>query len=335
MTFNNISALSKSKDPVIIHPYTGYANQERIFAQARVLEDEGIKESREDSVFKNLVNAFKRFESDEISAATVEVNWGSHSKNLVTDSEGYIYLDEPHQLMLSQYETRWIPLDYRLCMGDQIVYEVSSSVMKPALDAEFGVISDIDDTILHTGVTSTLKWRVIVNSILKSSHQRSPLEGADTFYQLLQQGRYGNRQNPIFYLSNSPWNIYNYLQSFLSNNNFPKGPLLLRDIGFENEKPKTFRDGNKYKKVHHILSTYRDLPFILIGDAAEIDADIYLDIANKFPDQIRCIYIRSVDKKSKMKRLKQLIERQTHVEIVLLEDSQEGMDHARHHGFIA
>ena len=35
----------------------------------------------------------------------------------------------------------------------------------PSKQAEFGIISDIDDTILHTGLVSTLKWRVIYNTV--------------------------------------------------------------------------------------------------------------------------------------------------------------------------
>ena len=100
----------------------------------------------------------------------------------------------------------------------------------PCDKADYGVISDIDDTIIHTGVVSTLKWKVLLNSIFKSAASRIPLEGAAEFYHKLHRGRSGNNANPIFYVSHSPWNLYRYLEFFLNQNAFPKGPILLRSF---------------------------------------------------------------------------------------------------------
>ncbi|MFT5737841.1 MAG: hypothetical protein ACJAU2_000475 [Maribacter sp.] len=35
-------------------------------------------------------------------------------------------------------------------------------VLIPCTDSNYGVISDIDDTILHTTVVSSLKWRMLL-----------------------------------------------------------------------------------------------------------------------------------------------------------------------------
>ena len=58
----------------------------------------------------------------------------------------------------------------------------------PSTNARFGVISDIDDTIIHTGVVSILKWKVIYNTIFKHAARRIPLEGAAEFYHKLHRG---------------------------------------------------------------------------------------------------------------------------------------------------
>lgn len=332
--FNYISKLLNNQDPVIVVPYGGYANDKSMHAQARVLEDEGINHTEGDSSIRNLWHSFKRFESDEKKGATVKVKWGDQEKTLISDKEGYVYLDGPLNQEFSHEETLWIPITYQLLEGSEIVYQATSVIMKPSPNAEFGIISDLDDTVIHTGVSSTFKWRMLVNSLMQHSHNRMPLEGAQEFYQMLHKGKSGYATNPFFYLSNSPWNIYDYLCAFLKKFDFPQGTVLLRDIGVTLRRRKSFMEGNKYLKVKHILETYPSTPFILIGDAAEIDADIYLKIARTFPEQILAIYIRAVKKKSLIRRVEALIEAHTDIKVVLIRENQEAIKHAREHGFI-
>ena len=69
----------------------------------------------------------------------------------------------------------------------------------PEKNAEYGVISDIDDTIMHTGVTSFLKWRLLKNSLLTNAYDRIPLKGAAELYQKFHLGKSGKNKNPMFY----------------------------------------------------------------------------------------------------------------------------------------
>lgn len=332
--FKYISNLIINPDPVIITPYGGYANNKMIHTQARVLEDEGIKHTVENSFIRNIYNSYKRFESDELRGAKVKVSWGQQSTILTTDEEGYIYLDHPHGQDVIHSNTLWIPVTYELLKNGRVIYKVTSSVMKPSEKAEYGVISDMDDTVLHTGVTSFLKWKLLVNSFMRHSHNRLPLEGAQEFYHLLHKGSTGCNTNPFFYLSNSPWNLYNYLYTFLTKFKFPKGTLMLRDMGLKLRRKKSFMEGNKYLKIIHILDTFPDMPFILIGDAAEIDANIYLKIASTYPGRILAIYIRSVKKKANIERIEKLIEKHTDIDVKLIKDSKYAISHAQEKGFI-
>ena len=158
--FNYISQRLGMSDPIIVMPFGGYANQNKIFAQARVLEDEGIQDLEENSTLKNLWNSYKRFESDEKSDMQVKVIWEGGEKILVSDNEGYIYLNENHQHSKDHNTTQWLPLSYHLIEKGEVIHEVKSSVMQPAMNSDFGVISDMDDTIIQTGVTSNFKWRL-------------------------------------------------------------------------------------------------------------------------------------------------------------------------------
>ncbi|MGK7392703.1 MAG: App1 family protein [Candidatus Cyclobacteriaceae bacterium M2_1C_046] len=333
--FKYISDLVDNPNPVIIIPFGGYANDKMIHAQARVLEDKGINYTKKGSFFRNIYHSYKRFESDEKRGAKVLVKWGDQSTTLYSDKEGYIYLDQLHGLNLSSEEMLWIPITYELIKNDKVIYTVTSSIMKPSEPSEYGIISDLDDTVIHTGVTSFLKWKLLVNSFIKHSHKRMPLEGAREFYRLLHKGSTGYNSNPFFYLSNSPWNLYKYLSSFLQKFDFPKGTLMLRDMGLKIRRKKSFMEGNKYKKIIHILETYPSIPFILIGDAAEIDTDIYIKITKKYPEQILQIYIRSVKRKSNTKRIERLIEENIDVNVLMIKEGEEAIAHARKKNFIS
>lgn len=154
------------------------------------------------------------------------------------------------------------------------------------------------------------------------------------FFYVRFTGSTGYNENPFFYLSNSPWNFYDYLQAFLEKNNFPKGTLLLRDVGLEHRKKKSFLEGNKFVKIKHILRTYPSMTFILIGDAQDLDPEIYLKTAKQFPKRILCIYIRSIKNTKKLKKVVQLIEDTTHVEILLAESTEKILEHAKSKGYI-
>ncbi|MFK7812167.1 MAG: App1 family protein, partial [Maribacter sp.] len=255
-----------------------------------------------------------------------------------TDKNGYYLIDEPLELLGNlTNEEGW--LNYEISYADsKLKHEIQNEnrfpgeLLIPSKNAKYGVISDIDDTILHTGVVSSLKWRVIFNTFFKSAEKRIPLEGAAELYHLLHRGRSGEEANPIFYVSHSPWNLYRYLELFLTGNNFPKGPILLRS--FSDFRKRKHEKPQKQTEVVNILKTYPDLSFILIGDSGEKDADIYIEISEEYPKQIAAIYLRSVNHKSKMIRIRKLIETHKTTPILVVDKSEDAIMHAKEHGFI-
>ena len=74
-------------------------------------------------------------------------------------------------------------------------------------------------------------------TLLHNAHTRLPFEGVAGFYQALQRGRDGEAYNPVFYVSNSPWNLYDLLEDFLDVHGIPRGPLLLRDWSPRRSRP--------------------------------------------------------------------------------------------------
>ena len=328
-----------NKDPLQIITFQSYGTDTHFYVRGRALEDETINLEQK-GLFGLLINSWKRFESDEIKHKELQlVLPNGIILKLITDDHGYFKIDTTvHGLRDIVHKDGW--LNFEISYNDASIKRsiqknnrFVGEVLIPSSNAQFGVISDIDDTIIHTGVVSTLKWKVLINSIFKSAASRTPLEGAAEFYNKLRLGKSGDCANPIFYVSHSPWNLYRYLEFFLKQNGFPKGPILLRSFK-DIFKKKSGEQPQKYIEIINILKTYPNLGFILIGDSAEYDADIYLEIAKKFPSQVLAIYLRSVSHKKKMRRVNSLFEGYTELPVLLVDNSAEAISHAREHQFL-
>ena len=58
-------------------------------------------------------------------------------------------------------------------------------------------------------------------TFLNNARTRLPFAGVAEFYRSLQLGRNGKRNNPFFYVSSSPWNLYDLLKDFLDTTTDP------------------------------------------------------------------------------------------------------------------
>jgi phosphatidate phosphatase APP1 len=328
------------KAPITVSAYRGYGNRRRIFLQGRVLKNKVITASPDDSIWQNLVNNYKRFGSAEIRDAELSITIGENVFDLVTDREGYFVLDAELAKPLPPHSKKWRKAQVHLyrTRRREVNMEVSAKVLVPNR-ADFGVISDIDDTILITEVRSFLKMRMIYLTFFKNVTHRKTFQEVEAFFRALQRGKDGQNRNAFFYVSKSPWNLYDFLEDFIELNDLPRGPLLLRDMGlFPRSFPFEFLDrqyrGHKIASVARILSMYPDMPFILVGDSGERDTDIYLSIAKSFPDQVQAIYIHDLKNKRGARRIQKLIEDSGVENIKLVRSYREAAQDAEQRGFL-
>lgn len=283
-------------DPIHIVPYRGYGTPELLHLRGRVLEDKGVsRRAVARSGWRNLRDMYHRFESDEIGGARVRACFADRQVETLADPHGYFaFRFTPPHLERERRDWHSIPLEVvspRL-PGHEPVCAIGHALI-PAEQAAFGIISDIDDTIIRTGVTDLLTMARIV--LLNSAQTRIPFPGVAAFYHALRAGTGGAGPNPIFYVSNSPWNLYDLLDEFIDIHGFPLGPLLLQTWGRSRallagtSLPKLKRD-----RVQLLFDLYPELSFVLIGDSGERDPEIYRDIARAYPGRVRAIYIRHV-----------------------------------------
>ena len=257
-------------------PYLGYGTQRTLTVRGRVLEDRRWRPSSDtDSRWRNLVRFWQQLESDEVPGARLRARFGDVAVESVSDREGYFRLEVPVAV-----ESAWHPVAVDLLEPRGI--GAVANVLVPSARAQFGVISDIDDTIVTSNVRH--KVRMVLTAAFNNPRTRKPVAGVREFYRDLHAGGL----NPFFYVSKSPWNLYPPLLEYLQVQELPVGPVLLRDFGWRPERE------HKRKTIEDILGTYPALPFVLIGDDGEQDAKIYGDIARRFAGRIRAIYIRAL-----------------------------------------
>lgn len=329
------------KDPLQIIAFQTYGTVNRIYLRGRALEDENIN-LEDKGVFRLFINAWKRFESDEIKNTEVVVKIGDDKFFYTkTDNKGYFLVDEAIDDLQDYMNSEgWVKMQWsfnepHLGRTIQLGNKFPGDMLVPSPNCKFAVISDIDDTILHTGLVSNLKWRMVYNTIFKSAGGRSPLKGTSEFYHLLHEGKSKVEANPIFYISHSPWNLYRYLKYFLQKNNFPKGPIILRNFPTPFNKRGKDEKPQKQQEILSVLKTYPTLKFILIGDSGEHDPYIYLEMAGQYPKRILAIYLRNVKHDKKILRVKKLYKDYTETPVLLVENSEQAIKHARDKGFIA
>ena len=274
-----------------IDAYRGYANKDRVFISGRVLANRSPGEQRHDeSVWRNLLNTYRRLETDEVLNAEVVVRFGDEEHLTRTDREGYYHLELPRPALT---DDAWLTAEARcLVRGREI--SATHEIVAPGEDAAFGVISDLDDTVIETNVTSF--FTALKLTFVGNAKTRKPLEGVAALYASFASGTAGRPVNPIFYVSSSPWNLYDLLCEFMQLNEIPRGPIFLRDYGIDRTKfIKTRGHREKLETALKIMSHFPELPFVLVGDSGQHDAGLYAEAARLHPTRVKAIYIRDVD----------------------------------------
>ncbi len=328
-------------DPIKIVPYRGFGNQERMFLKGRVLEDPEIVPAKEsDSLWDNLVNMYKRFESDEVPHARLVARFQDVEHEIVADEEGMFEIwIKPTQPLPSDQLWHDIELELIEPQSDEQEGPVTATgkVLVPPESASYIVISDIDDTVIQTDATHVVK--MARNVFLGNAYTRLPFPGVSAFYRALHAGASGHDRNPLFFLSSSPWNLYDLLVRFFELHDIPQSPaLFLRNWGIsEQEILPTKHKTYKMQTVRRLLDLYEEMPFILIGDSGQEDPEIYHETAQTYGERIHAIYVRNVSHDlERPKAIRKLAEevKEVNSTLILADDSLVMAKHAAEAGWI-
>jgi len=154
--------------------------------------------------------------------------------------------------------------------------------------AGVSVVSDIDDTIKITSVRD--KEEVLKNTFIR------PFRAVPGMAELYQS--WARRPGTGFhYVSASPWQLYESLETFRASAGYPAGTYHLRTFNWTREGiERLTEDPGAHKRpiIENLLRTFPRRRFMLVGDSGERDPEIYASIARSHPGQVLFILIRDV-----------------------------------------
>ncbi len=292
------------RTPPVIFPFFGYRSPTRLRIAARALRSRPPRWDH-DSRFAKMRALVSHFASREVAGLPVQLEIRSPSGALsrhagFTDDEGYVEFDLELDGWPLADHTEWETVCFAWNDGSG-ARTAEGYVLAPGASAELAVISDIDDTIIETGITGGLhsvlrNWKRI---LAQMPAERTPVPGADRLYSALSGGpaspgkHLPATRHPFFYVSSSPWNLFAYLTTFMRSRKLPMGPLQLRDWGLNRETLGSASHGeHKIAAMAGLLAFYPDMRFALIGDDTQADLVAFARIAWKFHGRIAAIFIR-------------------------------------------
>lgn len=265
-----------------IETYGGHGGRGGIVVRGRVLDNPPPAEAvAGEGVGAAVRRSLGQFVTVDLPGVPLRVRVGDAVTEVTSDDDGYFHADLPPAELDTPWQRGTVELaeEYRGVTGP---LTSPFAVRVPGPDARFGIVSDIDDTIIETGVQRA--GEMLLQTFTGSELTRTPFPGAPELYRAL-----AGRQNPVFYVSSSPWNLHGFLHGFLRHRDFPLGPLLLRDlIGTREGRAR------KHDRIAEVLAMHPDLPFVLIGDSGEKDPQVYADVVRAHPGRVLAVYIREV-----------------------------------------
>lgn len=322
-------------DPIQIQGFRSIGTPERLHLRGRVIEKKGTSGTTEESsLWQNILDTLHRLESDEIPGARLCARFQGKEWETTTDSEGYFALDLD---LAEPVEPGWHEVEIELVesVGQPEKRVFLEKVLVPSPEAAFGVISDLDDTVIETKSTEHLEQMAILFS--QSARDRVMFQGIAAFYRALVQGQEGQENNPVFYVSRSGWNLNDLFEEFMEVNEIPLGPIFLRDLRIvEKESPTAGAKDPKLTNIELLLRTYPELPFVLVGDSGMHDPELYEEIARNHPGRILAVYIRDVSPPERDREVQEIADRlqEQGVPMLRMETVLDAAEHAAGAGLI-
>jgi phosphatidate phosphatase APP1 len=313
-----------------VSPYVSYGTPDRVHVRGRVLlgriDDQAASPTRRRI---RLPVGLPPFLSLEVPGERVTVEVAGQVVETAAGPDGYVEC----LVDLPGLSPGWHQISFAVNGRPESATAGRLLVVDPAL--RLGIVSDIDDTIVHTGLTRLVE--AVRTTLFTPEHARAVVAGTSELYHALLSGDKGPGQ--IFYVSTGAWNLHPALQRFLTRHSFPDGPLLMTDWGPSDRW--MFREASeafKARVITQLFDEYPQLMWVLVGDSGQDDPQAYATVAQAQPGRVHAVYIRDVAPASRrradrVRRLTDALEK-VGVPVLLVPDSITAADHALSVGLI-
>lgn len=279
-TWNNLSGRflrSRGWRPLIV-PHVGYGGPGFVRVFARVLLTPADWEPEETAGRRG----WRNFLTSELPGAAVTVTVDGAAHQVGCDASGNL----DARLPAPGLAPGWA--EVRLSTPN--AEPVSAPVLVVSGAETFGLVSDIDDTVLRTSLPRPLV--AAYRTFVQTESARRPVPGMAGMYARVLAEHPGA---PTVYVSTGAWNTAPMLRRFLSRHGFPAGPLLLTDWGPTNTG--WFRSGQDHKRacLARLAEDFPSICWLLVGDDGQHDPSLYGEFARSRPERVRAIAIRQLN----------------------------------------
>ncbi|CAN5501032.1 App1 family protein [soil metagenome] len=259
-----------------VTPFPGYGSPEWVRVLGRVLIVPPLPLTGDGEYAS--VRGWRSFAAVPVGFAQVRITIGEVTHEVVADRGGVIDTEIPARLAAG-----WQTLTMSVEGGEP----VESRVFIVGSDVGFGIVSDVDDTVMVTALPRPLlaAW----NSFVVNEHARQPVPGMAVLMERLVRDAAGA---PVIYLSTGAWNVAPTLIRFLRRHLFPPGSVLLTDWGPTHDR--WFRSGKAHKlsNLRRLAAEFPQVKWLLIGDDGQHDDEIYTTFARENPVNVAAVAIR-------------------------------------------
>ncbi|MDI2037049.1 App1 family protein [Paenarthrobacter nitroguajacolicus] len=279
LRFQTRLAIRRGRVETVI-PYTGYGSTSWVRVLARVVRSDPRDAAGHANPLQESMRGWRNFTSAPVAHAKVKVTINGEVHDVVADRGGVVDARIPVVL-----DAGWHTIT--LQSGNSRTVEAPMEIV--ADDADFGVVSDIDDTVMVTALPRPFlaAW----NTFVLNEHARTPTPGMAVLYERIARTA---PTAPVLYLSTGAWNVAPTLSRFLSRNLYPAGPKLLTDWGPTPDR--WFRSGQEHKRtsLERLAEEFPKIKWLLVGDDGQHDEAIYSEFAQRHPENVRAIAIRQL-----------------------------------------
>ena len=258
-------------------PYTGYGSTGWVRVLCRVVLTRGGDGASQRAA---KVRGWRSFFSIPVDDVEVTIIAGGVEQRVLADRGGVV--DTKINVALA-------PGWHTITIRTDDTEDVSAPIFVIDPNAPFGIISDVDDTVMVTALPRPLlaAW----NTFVLDEHARRPVPGMAVLYERIIRANTGA---PVIYLSTGAWNVAPTLSRFLDRNLYPAGALLLTDWGPTHDR--WFRSGREHKasSLERIGQELPGMKWLLVGDDGQHDEQLYGEFAASHPENVAAVAIRQL-----------------------------------------
>ncbi|HET8922568.1 MAG TPA: phosphatase domain-containing protein [Candidatus Acidoferrum sp.] len=273
--------------PGYIELYSGWATtQKGGFLYGRVHQGKPLLLPEEgDGLEVKLHQTFQDLDLHALSHAQVRLSGFPGAEFFIADDHGFLKVPLPAGIQSSS-----VGVTVQLETPNYTAARATTSLqVVDTTDPPVGIISDIDDTLIDSGVTHKLK--LLKNTFFHNTYDVKTFANAAQAVVAI-AGRSASLLPalPVFYLSGSPWALHERISDAFDRLGLPHGAMILRRYSQESLDPYDF----KHPHLLEIVDANPGRKWILFGDTGEKDPEVYHTLMQERPGTVGAVFIHNV-----------------------------------------